>query len=264
MRDGGARARRRRAESQLRVRIGLNTGEAATGSRARRRLVHDRRRGQRRRAARAGRARRRDPARRSDTYRLVAHAVEAERGRAPDGQGQARRDRRLPAARRSPPTAPARPQRAGAPMVDREDEWRAHAWPPSSARAAARACELCTVVGSPGVGKSRLVAELAEHVRRPRDGRQRPLPALRRDAHVVAAGGGAGRAGCSAGSTATSTRRSRARPSCWTRRATRSRPTRRSGRCASCSSGSRGGGRSCSPSTTSSGPTRRSWTCSTT
>ena len=158
----------------------------------RRRLVHDRRRGQRRGAAGAGRARRRDPARRATRIRLVEHAVEAEAIEPLTVKGKRRRDRRLPPAR-----GRRRPRRAAA--AHRARRWSTARTSGRASCAAferasgARACELCTVVGSPGVGKSRLVAELAEHVLRPGDRRQRPLPALRRDAHVVAARGGARR-----------------------------------------------------------------------
>ena len=55
------------------------------------------------------------------------------------------------------------------------------------ARSEAR-CELLTVVGEAGVGKSRLVAEALALDRLPR--RRRPLPSLRRGHHLLAAGGG--------------------------------------------------------------------------
>ena len=50
-------------------------------------------------------------------------------------------------------------------------------------------CELVTVVGDAGVGKSRLAAEVSGFDRR--DGRPRPLPAVRRGDHLLAGGRGA-------------------------------------------------------------------------
>ena len=144
--------------------------------------------------SRRGWSRPRPPARSCsarDTYRLVEHAVEAEAIEPLTVKGKrAAIDayRLLGVAAHRPDAAAARRARRWSTATT---SGRA-SWPPSSARAA-RACELCAVVGSPGVGKSRLVAELAETFSDRRDGGQRPLPAVRRDAHVVAAVGGARR-----------------------------------------------------------------------
>ena len=144
---------------QLQVRIGLNTGEATTGSRTdggsfttsdavnvAARLEQ---------AAPAG-----EILLGRDTYRLVEHAVDVETIEPLTVKGKrAAIDafRLLGVAA----TAPARPQRAAAPMVNRDDEW-ARIVAAFERASGTRACELCAVVGSPGVGKSRLVAELAE------------------------------------------------------------------------------------------------------
>ena len=53
-----------------------------------------------------------------------------------------------------------------------------------------RACHLLTVLGPAGIGKSRLVQEFVDEVADGRDGAPRPLPALRRGHHVLAAGRG--------------------------------------------------------------------------
>ena len=54
-----------------------------------------------------------------------------------------------------------------------------------------RSCQLFTVLGAAGVGKSRLVAEVLETIDGAATVARRPLPALRRRADLVAAGGGA-------------------------------------------------------------------------
>ena len=51
-----------------------------------------------------------------------------------------------------------------------------------------RTCHLLTVLGGAGVGKSRLVWEFAGGLAERRDGPARPLPALRRGHHLLAAG----------------------------------------------------------------------------
>jgi class 3 adenylate cyclase/tetratricopeptide (TPR) repeat protein len=141
---------------ELAVRIGLNTGEAVTG------------------AAVAGgsfttgdavnvAARLEQAARPGeillgrDTHRLVAHAVEAEAVEPLSVKGKREpieAFRLLRVARHAPP----RPARTDAVMVDRvQEQWRVRS---AFERAVAqRSCELLTVLGTAGVGKSRLIAE---------------------------------------------------------------------------------------------------------
>ena len=143
---------------ELRVRIGLNTGAAATGSSAdvgtfttgdvvnvAARLEQSAQPGEILLGAR--------------TYGLIAHAVEAE----PLGPLEVRGRRDAVTAYRLvgvAASAPVRPRRAGASLVDRDDE-RARLVRAFERTGSAGACELCAVVGSPGVGKSRLVEEVA-------------------------------------------------------------------------------------------------------
>ena len=157
MRDAGRELGAPRGVA-LRVRIGLNTGQAATGSRADGRsfttgdAVNVAARLEQ--AAPVG-----EILLGAATYRLVAHAVEAE-AVAPltvKGKQAALAAYRLLGAA-SQGAGPAAAHRR--PMVDREDE-AARVLAAFERASDARACELCTVVGSPGVGKSRLVAELA-------------------------------------------------------------------------------------------------------
>jgi class 3 adenylate cyclase/tetratricopeptide (TPR) repeat protein len=141
---------------ELAVRIGLNTGEAVTG------------------AAVAGgsfttgdavnvAARLEQAARPGeillgrDTHRLVAHAVEAEAVEALTVKGKrepVEAFRLLGVARDAPP----RPARSGTAMIDRvQEQWRVRS---AFERAVTqRTCQLLTILGAAGVGKSRLVAE---------------------------------------------------------------------------------------------------------
>jgi hypothetical protein len=95
-----------------------------------------------------------------DTFRLVRHAVDAERV-APltvKGKGTALEAFRLLSVASD---APGRPQRLRAPMVDRHHERRLLL--DAFERALAdRSCQLFTVLGEAGVGKSRLVAEVID------------------------------------------------------------------------------------------------------
>ena len=95
-----------------------------------------------------------------DTYRLVRHAVDAEPV-APltvKGKGEALDAFRLLAVAAD---AHGRPQRPRAPMVGRRHE-RAQLLDAFDRAVAGRSCELFTVLGAAGVGKSRLVAEVVD------------------------------------------------------------------------------------------------------
>src|SRR4051812_43607686 len=144
---------------ELAVRIGLNTGEAVTGAavaggsftpgdavNAAARLEQAARRGE----ILLGR----------DTPRRVAHAVEAEAVEPLTVKGKrepVEAFRLLGVARDAPP----RPARTGAAMVDRiQEQWRVRS---AFERAVTqRTCQLLTILGAAGVGKSRLVAETVE------------------------------------------------------------------------------------------------------
>jgi class 3 adenylate cyclase/tetratricopeptide (TPR) repeat protein len=150
---------RRERGVELAVRIGVNTGEAVTG------------------VAAAGGfftagdtvnvgARLEQSARPGDillgrqTFLLVRHAVEAEPV-APltvKGKTAAVEAFRLVAVT---PDAPARAQRLQAPMVDREHE-RGQLVDAFERAVAGRTCQLLSILGPAGVGKSRLVSELVD------------------------------------------------------------------------------------------------------
>ncbi|MEN3279789.1 MAG: hypothetical protein V7607_929 [Solirubrobacteraceae bacterium] len=141
------------------VRIGVNTGEAVTGvSRAGgsfttgdtvnvgARLEQ---------AARPG-----DVLLGRDTFRLVRHAVEAEpvSPLSVKGKEAAIQAFRLLSVA---PDAHARPQRRDAPMVDRDGERRL-LLDAFDRALAERSCQVLTVLGAAGVGKSRLVADVID------------------------------------------------------------------------------------------------------
>ena len=88
------------------------------------------------------------------------------------------------------PVAPGVSARADCPLVGRECELRLlrGAW---ERAVEASGCQLFTLLGAAGVGKSRLVAELLAARRRSSDDASRPLPPLRRGHHILAAGRGA-------------------------------------------------------------------------
>ena len=151
MREAGSALRAELLQARgvdLLVRIGLNTGQAATGSRrdggtfttgdavnVAARLEQ---------AAPVG-----EILLGGDTYRLVEHAVEAEVDRAADGQGQAGRDRGLPSAR-------GRADRAGAAAAHERADGRprgrvvARGARPSSARAAGARASCAPSSARPG------------------------------------------------------------------------------------------------------------------
>jgi class 3 adenylate cyclase/tetratricopeptide (TPR) repeat protein len=146
---------------ELAVRIGVNTGEAVTG------------------VARAGgtfttgdmvnvgarleqAARPGDILLGSDTFRLVSHAVDAEPVPPLQVKGKAAT---IEAFRLLSVAADAhgRPQRLHAPMVDRDPE-RRQLMGVFERALTERSCELLTVVGPAGVGKSRLVADVIDNL----------------------------------------------------------------------------------------------------
>jgi class 3 adenylate cyclase/tetratricopeptide (TPR) repeat protein len=143
----------------LRVRIGVNTGEAVTGD-----------------AAAGGfftagdivnvAARLEQSARPGDilvgtyTFRLVRHAVEVEQVAPLTVKGKADA---LAAYRllRVAPDAPGRPRRERSPLVDRQRE-RGQLVGAFDQAVRDRSCQLLTVLGAAGVGKSRIVAEVTD------------------------------------------------------------------------------------------------------
>jgi class 3 adenylate cyclase/tetratricopeptide (TPR) repeat protein len=150
---------RRERGVELAVRIGVNTGEAVTGVAAAGRfftsgdIVNVGARLEQ--AARPG-----DILLGRDTFRLVRHAVEAEPV-APltvKGKQAALEAFRLLSVARG---ARGRPQRRRAPMVGRDRERRL-LLDAFDRAVAERSCQLFTVLGDAGVGKSRLVAEVLE------------------------------------------------------------------------------------------------------
>jgi class 3 adenylate cyclase/tetratricopeptide (TPR) repeat protein len=160
MRDEVTRLRedlRRERAVDFSVRIGVNTGPAVTGGAAAggsftagdtvntaARLEQ---------AARPG-----DVLLGRDTYRLVRHAVEAEPLPPLTAKGKSRplEARRLVAVA---PDARSRPARPRVPMVGRQRE-RRRVLDAFHQAVADRSCQLFTVLGTAGVGKSRLVAEV--------------------------------------------------------------------------------------------------------
>ena len=181
---------RRERGVELAVRIGVNTGEAVTGAAAgggfftAGDMVNVAARLEQ--SARPG-----DVLLGHDTFRLVRHAVDAEPV-APltvKGKTAALEAFRLLAVASD---AHGRPQRPRAPMVGRERE-RRQLLDAFDRAVAGGSCELFTVLGAAGVGKSRLVAEVVDTLAGRRDGRRRSLPSLRRGADLVAARRGARR-----------------------------------------------------------------------
>ena len=129
-------------------------------------------------------------------------------------------------------------------------------------------CRLVTVVGEPGIGKTRLLSEFASSVCGQGAGADRSLSPLRGGDHLLAAGRDRARArrrrsGSDAGRLACLRRAGRAGRaiSSWVRSACRigsARSRRHSGRCAACSRRSPASGRSSSCSRICTGPSRPS------
>jgi class 3 adenylate cyclase/tetratricopeptide (TPR) repeat protein len=144
---------------ELAVRMGVNTGEAVTGDAAAGGfftagdIVNVAARLEQ--AARPG-----DILVGGDTYRLVRHAVEAEpiAPLAVKGKAEALAAFRL---LRVAPDALGRPQRERVPMVGRGRE-RGQLVDAFDQAVRDRSCQLLTVLGAAGVGKSRLVAEMTD------------------------------------------------------------------------------------------------------
>ena len=122
------------------------------------------------------------------TYRLVRDARRGRAGRAARAEGQGRARPRVPAAR-GRRTRRHRAARGSRPLVGREAEL-AHARRRARRRGRRRQrCRLVTVVGEAGVGKSRLVERVRRRASAPSARvAPRPLPAVRRRHHVLAAG----------------------------------------------------------------------------
>ena len=165
------RARDPGADCEARAARGADRREHGRGRRRRRRAARDvrlrrrrraRRLGQRRRPARAGRCAGRCADRRGDLpARLACRSSRA--GPAGRGEGQVGAADRLPAARRER-TRSAAAARSGAPRRPRGGARTARA--ELGLAAGEQRCRLVTVVGEPGVGKSRLAAELFARVER--------------------------------------------------------------------------------------------------
>ena len=206
------------------VRIGVNTGRGGDRRAARARA---RSRPATRSTSPRGWSRRRRPGEillGRDTFRLVRHAVDAEPVAPLAVKGKCASRSRPTACSPSPRDAQARAPRPRAPMVGRQRE-RRRLLDAFHQAVADRSCQLFTVLGAAGVGKSRLVRRGAGDDRRRGDRGGRPLPALRRRADLVAARRGAGRRRSAASARRPTTARPpRAWPSCSSRRARRSRP----------------------------------------
>jgi class 3 adenylate cyclase/tetratricopeptide (TPR) repeat protein len=164
MRDEVAALRgelRRERGVELAVRIGVNTGEAVTGATATGGsftagdIVNVAARLEQ--AARPG-----DILLGHDTFRLVRHAVDA-----PPVPSLTVKGKRAPLEAfrlvSVAPDAQGRPQRPRAPMVGRRRE-RRRVLDAFHQAVADRSCQLFTVLGTAGVGKSRLVAEVLETI----------------------------------------------------------------------------------------------------
>ena len=243
---------RRERGVELAVRIGVNTGEAVTGaapaggSFTAGDMVNVAARLEQ--SARPG-----DVLLGHDTYRLVRHAVDAEPV-APltvKGKGEALEAYRLLAVAAD---AHGRPQRPRAPMVGRRHE-RELVLDAFHRTVAGRSCELFTVLGAAGVGKSRLVAEVVDTLHGAATvaaGRCLPYGDGLTWWPLVDALGGLFDQVATDAQVAATRAVELLRPG-----ASRSPPRRPSGRCARSSRRSPAAGRSCSSSTTCSGPSPR-------
>ena len=162
---------------------GANRREHRRGGRRRRvepRDVRHRRPGQRRRAARTGRGAGRGATRRADVP-ARAGAVHAEPVEPLKAKGKSEP---IPAYRLLDVIGPGpAPRRSGTPFAGRDDELRLleHQL---DAVVGQRRCRLVTVLGEPGVGKSRLTAEFVARSERGA-GRARTVPSIRRRDHLL-------------------------------------------------------------------------------
>jgi class 3 adenylate cyclase/tetratricopeptide (TPR) repeat protein len=152
---------RRERGVEFDVRIGVNTGPAVTGGAAARGsftagdTVNTAARLEQ--SARPG-----DVLLGQDTYRLIRHAVDVEPVAPLTAKGKSRPLEALRLVAVSP-DARVRPQRPRAPMVGRQRE-RRRVLDAFHQCVADRSCQLFTVLGAAGVGKSRLVAEVLETI----------------------------------------------------------------------------------------------------
>ena len=119
------------------------------------------------------------------TLRARARGGRGRAGRAAGAEGQGRAGSRLPASARARRRRSAATRRCSS-DVSASSASSGKAW--ERVRAEQR-CELVTVIGDAGVGKSRLAAELLASVEATVVAR--PLPALRRGDHILAGGRGA-------------------------------------------------------------------------
>ncbi len=264
-------ARSRTGASTIAVRTGVNTGEVVAGDVERRPALCDRRRGQRRQALRGGRAARRDPARRADVP-ARARCRRGRGGRASRAEGQERSRSAPTGCSASRKTCPGRARRLDSPMVGRERELAA--LEQAYQRAVGRA-RVPPVHGSRRCGCRQVAARrrVPRRGRRRGDDHARPLPAVRRGHHLLAAGRGAART-LRRRSAGGHRRLARGRRGSSDHRANRGRgrprrepgPARRDrlGRPPPVRGGGEALGRSSSSSTTCSGPRRRSSTSSST
>ena len=177
----------------LHVRIAVNTGEAlvALGARAGRGRGNGlRRRRQHGRAPPVRRTRRRHPRRRGDLPRDGSRD-QLPAGRAGRGEGQGRAGPRVGGGRGRAPASGStscsgRRRRSSA----AGPRWTSSSTP-SAGAGRERAVQLVTLVGVPGIGKSRLVWELFEACRAragPRHVAPGPVAAVRRRRHLLGAG----------------------------------------------------------------------------
>ena len=156
---------RRERGIAIRFRTGVNTGEVVAGDPATRDNARHRRHRQHRGPPGAGGPTGRDPARRRLTYTLVRDAVEAEAVEPIAAEGQGRAGGGVPprlafgpASRAAPATSTRRWSGASASS--------AASTRPSAAPSTDRTCQLFTLLGPAGVGKSRLTAEFLRVDRR--------------------------------------------------------------------------------------------------
>ena len=144
---------------RIATRTGVNTGEVIVGDADRGSEARDRRRGQRRCAARAGRQCGRGAPRRGDVPPRPGMPSSARAGSGRRGEGEEPAARGLEAARAAAGRARLRPPPSPRPssVAAQSSQSSADAY---DTRCAKSSCRLVTVVGPPGIGKSRLAREV--------------------------------------------------------------------------------------------------------